>query len=212
MRYSVSIDKRLKVPEELASKYWDFPVFVTFQGPIDDENARKFIEGLAGAENAAKQSGQDILPVVIGTNGGDAYACLEMMDAIKSCSVKVATIVEGKAFSAGAFLFSCGAEGHRYMAPNATLMIHPLSMESFGSIGAVKTSTEEGDRLNEKLFKMLSKNCNKPESYFFDKLKSDYFSAEWYLDPKEAVRHNLTNHMKVPFFTVDVGMTYKFGL
>ena len=33
----------------------------------------------------------------------------------QNCKVKVATVVESKAMSCGAVLFTCGAEGHRYL-------------------------------------------------------------------------------------------------
>ena len=64
-----------------------------------------------------------------------------MISSIKTSKIPVATIVQGKAMSCGAILFSFGEEGRRFMDPNATLMIHDVSSGQLGKVEEV-TSKE----------------------------------------------------------------------
>ena len=212
MKYTLNVDPRLKLPEEIASKHWELPVFMTFQGPVDEESARKFVDGLTGAENAARLANQEVLPLVIDSPGGCVYACLQIVDAMQDCSIKIATIVEGKAMSAGAVMFSCGAEGHRYIGPNATVMIHQAAHRGGGGkVHEVRANANELDRLNEKILKIMAANCGKPAGYFIDKIKKDHGNADWYLDAKTALKENVANHIRLPSFDIQVKMDYKFG-
>ena len=63
---------------------------------------------------------------------------MSMISDIKHSSIPVATIVQGKAMSCGAILFSFGAEGKRYMDPDATVMIHDVSSMDRGKGGRDK--------------------------------------------------------------------------
>lgn len=211
MRYVVNVDKRLKVPDELAQKFWSLPVFIDFQGDVNEESAKKFIDNLKVGENAAIEAGQEILPVTINSYGGSVYACLGMIDAMKQCTLPIATIVESKAMSCGAYLFTNGAEGHRYIAPNATVMIHPVSLGSYGKINEIKTNAKEGDRLNEKMFQQMAENCGHKDDYFKKILEKEHINADWYLDPRDCLKHNIANKIGVPTMTVDISLSYKLA-
>jgi len=211
MRYILGVDNNLRMSDELMHKFWKLPKYVAFSGEVSEESARKFREELETAEDSALASKQPIIPITIDTYGGSVYALLGMIDAIKACSVPIATIVESKAMSCGAVLFSFGAEGHRYVAPNATVMIHSVAGGSADKIHEVKSNTKELDRLNDKVFKEMSRNCGKPDDYFFDILSKEKFMADWYLEPSECIRHNLANHVKVPSINVSVKMDVNIG-
>ena len=86
---------------------------------FDEESAKEFTDLMSRAQN----TGQSVIPLVIDSYGGQVYSLMAMISAIKASRVPVATIIEGKAMSCGAILFSFGAEGKRYMDPDATLMI-----------------------------------------------------------------------------------------
>jgi ATP-dependent Clp protease protease subunit len=133
-----------------------------------------------------------------------------MIDAINACSVKVATIVESKAMSCGAVLFTCGAEGYRFIGPNATVMIHPVSSFAFGKTDDIKASSAEAERLNEKLLRLMAKNCgHKNENYFLEGLKERKM-ADWYLEPKDCVEHKVANRVHMPSIKVKVTCDFKF--
>ena len=172
---------------------------------FDEENAKKFDQEIAQAHN----TGQKIIPVVIDSYGGEVYSLMSMISAIKHSELPVATIVEGKAMSCGAILFTCGKEGMRYMDPNATLMIHDVSSVELGKVEEVKAGAAEADRLNSIVYKMMAANCGKKEDYFL-KIVDQKKHADWFLDSEEALKHNLANHLRVPKMTVDVSVNIDF--
>jgi len=207
MRYILDIDPRFKIQEEVV-KTWSLPVYISISGDIDEENAKKFRDNLSMTEDAAYRSGQEIIPITIDTFGGDVYALMGMIDAIKNCALPIATIIEGKAHSAGAFLFSCGTEGYRFMGPNASLMIHSVSAGYFGRVEELKTRTEEVVRVNEKLFEIMSQNCGHHPEYFSRIVKEK--QIDWFLTTDEATKHNLANKIHLPTFKVKAELSYKF--
>jgi len=198
----LNIDQRIKVKSVDLLE----PPVVVRVNKFNEEAVEKFNEGMAKAH----ETGQDVIPVIIDSYGGQVYSLLSMISEIQNAKLPVATIVESKAMSAGAILFSFGTEGYRYCAPNATVMIHEVSSFSFGKVEDLKVDTEETDRLNTLIFKLMGKNCGKGDNYFLD-LIHEKGHTDWYLTAKEAKKHNLANHLKVPEFRVDVKVETFFG-
>ena len=171
-----------------------------------DENAAK---GFSALMTKAQNSGQPIVPVVIDSYGGQVYSLMSMISDIRHSNVPVATIVQGKAMSCGAILFSFGAEGHRYMDPDSTVMIHDVSSMEWGKIEEIKASAEEADRLNQKVYRMMAKNCGHNEEYFLD-IVHDKGHADWFIDADEAKKHNLANHLRVPEMKIEAKVNFRF--
>lgn len=210
MKYLVDIDPRIKLPEP--EKVLDVPTYVTFVGGVTEASAKKFREELEAAESHAARAQQDIIPIVIDSYGGSVYALLSMVDTIQNCSIPVATIVESKAMSAGAVLFTFGAEGHRYIGPNATIMIHDVSSFAFGKEQEIRASSEEAKRLNETIYRMMAENCgHKDKNYFYDKI-TEKRGADWFMNAEEAESHNLANHVALPEINLKLSMDWSFGL
>ena len=90
---------------------------------FDEKAAQEFSKDVARAQN----TGQPVLPVIIDSYGGQVYSLMSMISDIEHSRIPVATIVQGKAMSCGAILFSFGVDGMRYMDPDATVMIHDVS-------------------------------------------------------------------------------------
>ena len=170
---------------------------------FDEESAKEFTDLMSRAQN----TGQSVIPVVIDSYGGQVYSLMAMIGAIKSSRVPVATIVEGKAMSCGALLFSFGAEGMRYMDPDATLMVHDVSSGAFGKVEEIKADAKEVERLNKKVYEMMARNCGKPSDYFL-KLVHERGHADWYLDAQEAKSHNIANELRIPTLTCKVDLKY----
>lgn len=170
---------------------------------FDEESAKDFCSAMSLAQN----TGQSVIPVIIDSYGGQVYALMSMIAAIKASKVPVATVVEGKAMSCGALLFSFGAEGMRYMDADATLMIHDVSSGAWGKVEELKADVREAERLNKKVYEMMAKNCGKEPGYFLDIVHSKGH-ADWYLDADEARRHNLANHARLPTLTATVDVKY----
>lgn len=166
---------------------------------FDEEGFKKLDEDF----NEAHRTGQTIIPVLIDSYGGDIYSLNGMMGILKSSSLPVATILLSKAMSCGADFFSCGTEGQRYMYEYATIMIHDAASTNRGKVEEIKADAKETERLNDIGYEILARNCGKPKDYFKN-LVHERGHADWYITAKEALKHNLTNHIGIPTFSVDV--------
>ncbi len=173
---------------------------------FDEESAKKFSDAMSEAQN----TGQPIVPVIIDSYGGSVYSLLSMVANIKASKIPVATIVQGKAMSCGALLFSFGAFGHRYMDKHATIMIHDVSTGAHGKVEEIKADAKESDRLNQWLYREMATNCGKEEEYFL-KMIHERSHADWYLDAAEAQSHGLANHLRVPDLKLKIDVEYSFG-
>lgn len=174
------------------------PVIVTVN-KFDEESAKEFRNKVAAAHN----TGQEVIPIVIDSYGGQVYSLMSMISTIKSSELPIATIIQGKAMSCGAILFSFGEEGRRFMDPNATLMIHDVSSGQLGKVEEVKASAKESDRLNKIVYNMMAQNCGKADDYFL-KIVDKKKHADWFLDANEAKKHGLANHLRVPKISVNL--------
>lgn len=199
-----SIDSRLKSrnPTDL---FTFVPKYVTVN-KFTEESAKQFETDFYDVVKA----NQSVIPIVIDSYGGQVYSLLQMLDTIRSVETPIATILKGKGMSCGAFLFSCGTEGYRFMAPNSTMMIHDVSSGSFGKVGEIKADAKEVDRLNLKLYEMMAENVGQPKDYFMKLVHEEHGHADWYLTPQDALKHNLANHIKLPKFDVEVSVNFNF--
>ena len=172
---------------------------------FDEESAKKFALEMGQAHN----TGQKIIPVIIDSYGGQVYSLMSMISAIKHAEIPVATIVEGKAMSCGAVLFSFGDEGYRFMDPNATVMIHDVSSMEWGKVEEMKAGAAEADRLNTIIYTMMAQNCGKKDDYFM-KIVDKKKHADWFLDAAETKKHNMANHLRVPKLSIKVTVDIDF--
>lgn len=172
---------------------------------FDEPTAKAF----SGAVMKAQNTGQTIIPVIIDSYGGQVYSLMSMISDIKHSKIPVATIVQGKAMSCGAILFSFGADGHRYMDPDSTVMIHDVSSMGWGKVEEIKASAEETNRLNTKIYHMMAENCGHHKDYFLD-IVHDKGHSDWFLESDECLKHNLANHTHVPDFSVAVQVKFNF--
>ena len=183
----------------------DLPVVIRVR-KFDEGSAKAFSDEMARAQN----SGQPVIPIIIDSYGGQVYSLMSMISDIKHSKVKVATIAQGKAMSCGAVLFSFGEEGHRYMDPDATLMIHDVSSMGWGKVEEIKADAEEVERLNQKIYRMMAINCGHDEEYFLD-IVHEKGHADWFLDAEECESHNMANHLHVPDLKISAEIKFKFG-
>ena len=172
---------------------------------FDEKGAEDFSKSVAAAQN----TGQPVLPVIIDSYGGEVYSLMSMISDIQHSRIPVATIVQGKAMSCGAILFSFGVEGRRYMDPDATVMIHDVSSMAWGKVEEVKVSAQETERLNQKVYKMMAENCGHDEDYFLD-IVHEKGHADWFLDAKDGLRHTLANQLHIPELKIGVKVEFEF--
>ena len=183
----------------------DLPVVIRVRS-FTEAAAKEFSSLVSKAQN----TGQPILPIIIDSYGGQVYSLMSMISDIKHCRIPVATIVQGKAMSCGAILFSFGAEGKRYMDPDSTVMIHDVSSMAWGKVEEIKVSADETDRLNKKIYTMMAENCGHHKDYFLD-IVHDKGHADWFIESDECKKHNLTNHLHVPQLKIETRVKFDFG-
>lgn len=183
----------------------DLPVVIRVRG-FTEAAAKEFSSLVSKAQN----TGQPVLPVIIDSYGGQVYSLMSMISDIKHSRIPVATIVQGKAMSCGAILFSFGAEGKRYMDPDSTVMIHDVSSMAWGKVEEIKVGAEETDRLNKKIYTMMAENCGHHKDYFLD-IVHDKGHADWFLESDECKKHNLANHLHVPQLKIETRVKFDFG-
>lgn len=199
MHWTTDIDPKVK-ELELRKQ----PVIIRVN-KFDEDSAKKFAQEVAQAHN----TGQKVIPVVIDSYGGQVYSLMSMISAIKHAELPIATIVEGKAMSCGAVLFSFGEEGMRFMDPNATVMIHDVSSMDFGKVEELKAGAAEADRLNGIIYTMMARNCGKKDDHFM-KIVDKKKHADWFLDAEEAKKHGMANHLRVPKLHIKVAVDIDF--
>ena len=193
MKTTITCSSLLKEPELRRA-----PIIVRVN-EFNNKAAKEFESRISAAHN----TGQSVIPVIIDSYGGQVYSLMSMISAIKSSELPIATIVEGKAMSCGAVLFSHGAEGRRFMDPNATVMIHDVSSMDMGKVEELKAGAAEADRLNTIIYTMMARNCGKKDDYFM-KIVDKKKHADWFLDAEEAKTHGMANQLRVPSLTVTV--------
>ena len=166
---------------------------------FDEKSAKDFQDQMSLAHN----TGQKVIPIVIDSYGGQVYSLMAMISSIRAAEIPIATIVEGKAMSCGAVLFTFGEQGLRFMDPDATVMIHDVSSMDFGKVEELKAGAAEADRLNEKIYTMMARNCGKKDDYFM-KIVDKKKHADWFLDAEEAKKHGMANQLRIPRLTINV--------
>ena len=199
MKWTTSVSPLLKEFELRKN-----PVIVRVN-KFTEDSAKKFQQEIAHAHN----TGQKVIPVVIDSYGGQVYSLMSMISAIKHSELPIATIVEGKAMSCGAVLLTFGEDGMRFADSDATIMIHDVSSGGVGKIEELKADVKEAERLDEKIYTMMARNCGKKDDYFKKKVFQKKH-ADWFMDAAEAKKHGLVNHLRVPKFNIGVAVDIDF--
>ena len=170
------------------------PRVIKLYGDVDDDMVKQFHKDF----QKVLQTQQTICPIVIHSEGGNVWDAMHIVHALRDAPVEIATIVAGAAYSAGALIFTCGAEGQRYMGKHACLMLHDIRIEGMdGKCTDIQNEAREMKRNNDMLFSVMSRNTGHRKRYFRELVRSAEH-VDVYLSAKEALAHNLCNHIGVP--------------
>jgi len=123
------------------------------------------------------------ITIRINSNGGEAEAAFNLIDNIRTCSVPVDVIIEGKAFSSAAAVAIC-TTGNRFILQNSFIMLHSIQFE--GEEGSFTSQQRHNENvyveaMTNKLCKLISQRSKKTEKYIrkiLNENKDFYFSAE----------------------------------
>lgn len=201
MRTIVNVDPRIN--KEKLKEFLRLPVIVRVT-KFTEESLGEFVNDF----NEAINTGQPIVFVEIDSYGGQIHSVMGMVSVIENSPIPVATMCSTKIMSAGAVLFSFGTEGHRYMHPDATMMIHDASYGTDGKVEDMKVSTKYVDELNKRMFKKLARHIGKDQDYILDKIK-EHSHLDWFLTAQQAKRLGIVNHLRIPTMEVNISLEFK---
>lgn len=127
---------------------------ILLTGEINEKAAELIV-----AELLFLQSEDPKKPVYMYINspGGSVVDGLAILDTMNLISCPVYTYCIGQCASMGAVLLAGGENGHRYALPNSRIMLHMVSSGTHGQILDINIHVKESNRLNDKLFELLSK-------------------------------------------------------
>lgn len=205
MKVITNIDPRVGINSNKLHEIMTLPAIIRVN-KFDEETVAEFEDGIGYAH----QTGQPVIPVIIDSYGGQVYACHSMIAAMLNSKIPIATIVTGKAMSAGAVLFGFGTDGYRFMDKHAVIMIHDAASWAGGKNEEIKARSDHLDTINTSIFKRLAKHLGHTDDNYFLKLIQEHGHADWYLTAAEAKKHRLANHIRVPEMQVDVKMEITF--
>ena len=201
MRTIVNVDPKLN--REKLKDCFRHPVVVRVTNFTED-SLGEFIDDF----NEAINTGQPIVPVEIDSYGGQIHSVMGMVEVMESSPIPVATVCSTKIMSAGAVLFSFGTEGHRYMHPDATMMIHDASYGTNGKVEDMKVSTKYADELNKKMFKKMARHIGQKSDYILNMIK-ERNHLDWFLTAQQAKKLGIVNHLRLPTMEVNISLDFK---
>ena len=173
-----------------------------FRSPLEDEAlARREIE-LEGAIDRAKamdtiralrflaeENSEKQITLLINSEGGSVVDGLAIYDTVKVLPCPVRTICLGEASSMAAIILAGGAKGHRYMLPNAQVMIHdPILTGCGGPALTVDAISQRLMRTRRLVAEILAECTGKSVEEILEKTAKDsFFTAD------EAVKYGLVD-------------------
>ena len=153
--------------------------------PIDDHMMGVIVSQLLYLE---AEDSEEPIHMYISSPGGSVMAGLAILDTMQLISAPVYTYAMGMVASMAAVLFTCGEKGHRYVMPNAEVMIHqPLSGTS-GQASDIEIQAKHILNLKKRLYKILSKATGKQvKTIEKESDRDNYFEAA------EAIKFGLAD-------------------
>lgn len=122
--------------------------------PIDDYMMGIIVSQLLYLE--AEDSNEPIY-MYISSPGGSVMAGLAILDTMELINAPVYTYAMGMVASMAAVLFACGEKGHRYIMPNAEVMIHQPLGGASGQASDIEIQANHILNLKKRLYKILAK-------------------------------------------------------
>ena len=146
------------------------PVRILLDGVVDE----KMMKSSRALFEQVRRSEQPLVIVEINSYGGsvDCGLLIAMhMDACKQAGIIVCTYVPVHAESMGAYLFSCGTHGFRFIGTGAKVMVHEARFTSSRTGQVIKAAdhTQSAESLahsSRQLLAQMSQNCNQEDGFF----------------------------------------------
>jgi ATP-dependent Clp protease protease subunit len=122
--------------------------------PIDDHMMGVIVSQLLYLE---AEDSEEPIHMYISSPGGSVMAGLAILDTMQLIEAPVHTYAMGMVASMAAVLFTCGEPGHRYILPNAEVMIHQPLGGASGQASDIEIQANHIISLKNRLYQILSK-------------------------------------------------------
>lgn len=162
---------------------------IMLNGPVEDMMANLIVAQLLFLES--EDSSKDI-NLFINSPGGVVTAGMSIYDTMQFIKPDIKTYVMGQACSMGSLLAQAGAEGKRYMLPNARHMIHQPSGGARGQATDMQIQVEEILKMKKELTGIYVKHNSKGKT--FDELAAD-MERDKFMSAKEALDYGLIDEI-----------------
>jgi ATP-dependent Clp protease protease subunit len=134
----------------------------------------------------------------ISSPGGSVMAGLAILDTMNLINAPVHTYAMGLVASMAAVLFTCGEKAHRYMLPNAEVMIHqPLGGYS-GQASDIEIHTKHILNLKRRLYVILSEATGQSTKVIEKESDRDN-----YMEAEAAIKFGLADEIITKFSAKD---------
>ncbi|MBE8190698.1 MAG: ATP-dependent Clp protease proteolytic subunit [Alphaproteobacteria bacterium] len=145
-------------------------VFVT--GAIEDHVASLITAQLLflEADNPKKE-----ISMYINSPGGVVTSGMAIYDTMQYIRAPVSTLCIGQAASMGSLLLAAGAAGHRFVLPNARIMVHQPSGGFQGQASDIERHAQEILDMRERLNKIYVKHTGQALRKIEESLERDTF-------------------------------------
>jgi len=136
----------------------------------------------------------DDITLWIMSPGGSVSAGLAILDTMSKCGCDIKTVSMGRVASISAVIASSGTKGKRYVGPNAIMMIHQALGGVSGQTADILRTARHMERMNMRLFEILSENTEKDIQQIAADCERDY-----YLNAEESIDYGLADHIFTGF-------------
>lgn len=137
-------------------------------------------------------SGEDIT-MHIDSPGGSVKSGLSMVDVMEYVNVDIKTINTGMAASMGSVLLGAGTKGKRMSLKHSRTMLHQSSGGFSGNIQDAEVDMIEWQKINDELFTLLGKYCDKKPA----QVKKDA-TRDFWLNAEEALEYGIIDEVLFP--------------
>ncbi len=134
----------------------DRVIMITEQ--IDDHMMGVIVSQLLYLE---AEDSEEPIHIYISSPGGSVMAGFAILDTMQLIKAPVYTYAMGMVASMAAVLFTCGEQGHRYILPNAEVMIHQPLGGTQGQASDIEIQANHIIKLKKRLYKIISKATGK---------------------------------------------------
>ena len=162
---------------------------IMLNGPVEDHMANLVVSQLLFLES--ENPDKDI-QLFINSPGGVVTAGMSIYDTMQFIKPDVCTFVMGQACSMGSLLAQAGAEGKRFMLPNARHMIHQPSGGASGQATDIQIQAEEILKMKKYLTEIYVKHNSKGKD--FETLAAD-MERDKFMSATEALEYGLIDEI-----------------